>query len=253
MVKRQLYRGYDIYHRHFGRSRLPFNVDVPFLRWSGKRIIAHYHGDDIRGKRENAFMKGFAHSKLVSTPDLLTYVPEAVWIPNPMDMSIYETYAQEPGASERGPVHIVHAPTASEAKGTRYVLEAIEGLRHQGYEIRLSLIEHAPHSEVLQALSGADIVVDQIALQAGWYGVFACEAMAYKKPVCVYIQDDLEQKYLPSRPVMNINPSNMTDRLRSLIEDRELRLDLAQRGYDYVKEVHDAVKVTKKVLEFYGI
>jgi len=253
VLKERLYSRYDIYHCHFGRSLLPFNFDVPLLKASGKQIIAHYRGSDIRGRRQNVLMKKLADVKFVSTPDLLAYVPEAVWIPNPIEVSSYQAHLEKAAVAESGALHIVHAPSARQLKGTNYISEAVEELRRQGCNIEFTLIENAAHSHVLRALSSADIVVDQIALQAGWYGVFACEAMAQKKPVCVYIRDDLEQKYLPSRPVMNINPSNITERLKLLIDDPELRSDLAEKGYTYVKQIHDAAKVTRRVMEFYKL
>jgi len=253
VLKERLCSRYDIYHFHFGRSLLPFNLDVPFLKASGKQILAHYHGGDIREKRLNILMKRFADAKFVSTPDLLAYVPEAVWIPNPIDISSCESYAEKPDTAEAGIIHIVHAPTNRQIKGTKYILEAVENLRQRGYNIKLSIIEKAPHSQVLRTLSRADVVVDQIAMKGGWYGIFACEAMALKKPVCVYIRDDLEQEYLPSKPVMNIDPSNLIETLKFLIDNGEFRLDLGQKGYSYVKEVHDAAKVTRRIMEFYKI
>jgi len=90
-------------------------------------------------------------------------------------------------------------------------------------------------------------------MMAGWYGVFACEAMALKKPVCVYIRDDLEAKYLPSRPIINVNPSNITEKLKLLIHSRDLRRTMADTGYRYVNEVHDAVRIARMVTGYYEI
>jgi hypothetical protein len=82
---------------------------------------------------------------------------------------------------------VLHAPSQRGAKGTRYVLSAVERLRSEGHAFRFALIEGLPHEEALRRYAEADLVVDQ--LLYGWYGALAVEAMALGKPVIAYIRE----------------------------------------------------------------
>ena len=55
-------------------------------------------------------------------------------------------------------------------------------------DVDLEIVEGLHHDEALERYARADIVVDQ--LNAGWYGVFAIEAMALGKPVVTYLHDE---------------------------------------------------------------
>ena len=52
----------------------------------------------------------------------------------------------------------------------------------------LELVEGLHHDEAFERYRAADIVVDQ--LNAGWYGLFAIEAMALGKPVVTFLHDE---------------------------------------------------------------
>ena len=80
---------YDIVHLH------DRDILMPVLKklYHSKPIVLHYHGTKIRGaweKRQRYWKK--ADSILVSTIDLLEGAPtEAIHIPNPVDISIFNT------------------------------------------------------------------------------------------------------------------------------------------------------------------
>ncbi len=74
--------------------------------------------------------------------------------------------------------------------------------------------------------------------------------MAFGKPVCVYIRDDLES-YMPLNPTINTSPKNIVENLVLLIEDERLRKELGEKGRKYVEKVHDSKKITKQLLELY--
>ncbi|NKQ38611.1 MAG: glycosyltransferase [Methanosarcinales archaeon] len=236
---------YDVFHFHFRNSLLPYNIDLPILKLLGKKIIMHYHGSDIRGKSEGVMVKKFADIVFVSTPDLLKYVPNSTWIPNLIDLDELNYIGIE---NDVDTIKIIHAPTNRLKKGTEYVIKAIEKLKKEGYKINLILLENIPNNKVIDYYRKADIVIDQLLI--GWYGVFSIECMALGKPVCVYIQEDLES-YMPSNPVMNTSPKNIIENLKILIEDAKLRKELGEKGRKYVEEVHDSKKIAKQLIELY--
>ena len=171
---------YEILHFHYF-SVLPFCLDLPLWKILEKKIVFHYHGDDIRNKGEGRMSRHYAREVLVSTPDLLAWSPRARWTPNPIDLGKYPYVGVEDHDRK---LRILHAPSAPKVKGTEYVVEAVNDLKREGYKIELDLVMNMPHQNAVEHYKQADIVVDQ--LLVGWYGVFAIECMALGKPVCVY-------------------------------------------------------------------
>ncbi|MDQ1261110.1 MAG: hypothetical protein QG575_291 [Euryarchaeota archaeon] len=232
---------YDILHLHYF-SVLPFGLDLPLWKMLGKKIVFHYHGDDIRNKGEGMLPRKYAEAVLVSTPDLLAWSPRAKWTANPIDLRKYPYIGVE---DHNRKLRIVHAPSVPKVKGTEYVVKAVEELKSEGYKIELDLVKNMPHQEAVEHYKQADIVVDQLLI--GWYGVFAIECMALGKPVCVYIRKDLES-YLTNNPLVSTTSSRLKEDLRKLIEDSDLRRAIGEEGRRFVEKKHDSEKIAKYLI-----
>lgn len=243
----RIIKDYDLIHFHYFSS-LPFGLDLPWLKRLGKKIVMHYHGDDIRGKGVGMLHSRFADAIVVSTPDLLDWSSRAIWIPNPIDLRRYQYIGIE---DREDNLRIIHAPTDPRVKGTEHVVNTVESLRREGYGVELDLIMNMPRDEAIKHYMQADIVVDQLLI--GWYGVFAIECMALGKPVCVYIREDLE-KYLPPNALVNVSPKNLKEVLRALIENFDIRKSVGMMGRRFVEDTHDAEKIARRMdNEVYGI
>ena len=241
-------RDYDLLHFHYS-SGLPFGLDFPLWRMLNKKVVMHHHGTDIRHKGEHWLYTRLAQRIFVSTPDLLEWSRDAIWVPNPLDLEMYPYVGvKNQQSNEMDSIKILHAPSRRRLKGTEHVLSAIKKLKNEGYNIELILVENTPHKEALEYYKRADIVVDQLLI--GWYGMLAQECMALGKPVCVYLREDL-QGYMPSQPMLNTTVDNLLKNLRMLIEDPHLREDLGKRGRRYVQEVHSSDRIARKLMDLY--
>lgn len=241
-------RNYDLLHFHYS-SGLPFGLDFPLWRLLKKKVVMHHHGTDIRNKGEHWLYSRLAQQIFVSTPDLLEWSKDAIWLPNPLNLERYPYVGvrnQHP--NEPDSIKILHAPSKRWLKGTEHVLSAIKKLKNEGYNIELILIENTPHDEALTYYKQADIVVDQLLI--GWYGMLAQECMALGKPVCVYLREDL-QGYMPTQPMLNTTADNISKNLKMLIEDPSLRVELGKLGRRYVQEVHSSDKIACKLMNLY--
>lgn len=241
----KLFPQHDILHFH-ARSILPFFFDLPIWKFLGKIIIIHYHGSDIRYKK-NFQLGNCANYIIVSTPDLLEWVPDAIWVPNPIDIEKYSNLKRFKSQESKS-ILITHAPTNREVKGTQYIIDAVGKLKREGYNIDLKLLESLPHDQVIMEFVKADIIIDQLLL--GWYGVVSIEGMSLKKPVCVYIRDDLT-KFLPKDSFINCNPENIYEKLKKLIIDSDLRKNIAINGYNFACKYHNAEKIAKVIVAMY--
>ena len=244
---------YDIFHFHFHfqyRSLLPFGVDVLLWKALGKKVIIHHRGEDIRNKSELRIFAKFADKIFVSTPDLLEWSPTAIWIPNPVDLEKF-TYVGVENKSESEEIIIVHAPSNRMIKGTEHVLRAVNKLKKKGYKINFILVENMLRNEAIEMYKQADIVIDQINPKFGVYGMVSVENMALGKPVISSIKQNYIHEYYKGLPILNSDPSNLAQNLRMLIVDYNLRKELGEKSRKYIEQMHDAVKVTKIIAEFY--
>lgn len=262
---------YDIFHFHFHTTFLPMHRDLAVLRAAGKRIIFHLHGCDIRDPRRIRgrdpvsacaecpiqcmvpiklhlpdAIRRYADAAIVSTPDLLEFVPDAIYLPNPLDTTPWRWIGAAPRAG--GPFVIAHAPTDRAIKGTHYVEEAVAQLQAEGLDVELRLLAGVSQEEMRRACAEADVVVDQVLI--GWIGLFALEMMALGKPVVAYVRPDLAARY-PCLPVANSSPAELADTLRRLLRDRDERDMLSARGMAYVREHHDPDAINARVIGIY--
>ena len=170
----------DLFHFYFGLTMVPKSLQFPILHALGKRSVMHFLGSDIRGKppAELAWA-GRAGARIVGSYDAIRWVPEAEVVPPGIDL---REYTPAPPTDRDRPI-VVHAPSSRRRKGTEQVIAACEQL-----PVSLELVEGLHHDEARRRYAHADIVVDQ--LNAGWYGLFAIEAMALGKPVVTFLHDE---------------------------------------------------------------
>lgn len=237
---------YDVYHFH-GGTLLPKGIDSILWKILNKKIIVHHHGSELRFKSEEYVYSKFADKILVSTPDLLEWSPNAIWLPNPIDTKEYESVELN---SQIHKLKILHAPSSRGIKGTEYVIQAINKLKENGYMIEFILLENVSHNEVLKQIMLSDIVIDQLIL--GWYGMFSIEAMCMGRPVLCYIKNDLANIY-KNLPILNTNPNILYDNLTKLIEDEGLRMELGILGKKYAEEVHGSKIIAERLIKLYSV
>jgi glycosyltransferase involved in cell wall biosynthesis len=143
----------------------------------------------------------------------------------------------------------VHAPSSRSRKGTEHVVAACAELG-----IELDIVEGLDHREALARYRAADIVVDQ--LNAGWYGVFAIEAMALGKPVVTFLHDEAvrrtEEAFGVPVPIVSATKDDLADRLRPLVESATERERIGRASRAYAEEVHDVERMTDRLLALYA-
>jgi hypothetical protein len=236
----------DIFHFHFGLTLVPQSLQFPILRAARKKSVMHYLGSDIRGKTPAELAPGRkAGAQVIGSYDAIRWVPEAEVIPPGIDVAAIQP---APPSDNPRPL-IVHAPSSRRRKGTEHVVAACEGL-----DADLELIEGLHHDEAFERYRAADIVVDQ--LNAGWYGVFAIEAMALGKPVVTFLHDEAvrrtEEAFGTRVPIVSATAETLRETLRPLLADAALRREIGASSRAYVERVHDLERVPDRLLDLYA-
>lgn len=236
----------DVFHFTFGLTLVPQSLQFPLLRAARTKSVMHWLGSDIRGKPPAELAYGRkADAQIVGSYDAIRWVPEAEVIPPGIDLARVEPASP----SDRARPLIVHAPSSRRRKGTEAVVAACEGL-----DADLELVEGLHHDEAFERYRAADVVVDQ--LNAGWYGLFAVEAMALGKPVVTFLHEEAvrrtEEAYGTRVPIVSATAETLRDRLRPLVESADERRRLGAASRAYVERVHDLNDVTDRLLALYA-
>ena len=236
----------DVFHFVFGLTLVPQSLQFPILRALGKKSVMHYLGSDIRGKTPEQLAYGRkAGAQIIGSYDAIRWVPEAEVIPPGIDLARIEP---EPPSDRERPL-IVHAPSHRGRKGTEHVLAACEGL-----DADLELVEGLHHDEAFERYRAADIVVDQ--LNAGWYGLFAIEAMALGKPVVTFLHEEAvrrtEEAFDIEVPILSATKETLRERLRGLVASADERRRIGAASRAYVERVHDVERATDRLLDLYA-
>jgi glycosyltransferase involved in cell wall biosynthesis len=268
-------RRFDVIHFFYGDSLIPrFRWDVPLLRALGKRIVVHFHGSDIRDPKyynqeagmprhrddpgfslqstpaqvkKIEFWRKYAHAILVSTRDLLALVPEAIWVPQAVDLRRIPLALKPLSPGET--VRIAHAPSKRAEKGTDYVIRAVESLKREGLAVELVLVEKTPHDKVWDIFRTCHLGIDRLFL--GWYGTVSVELMAIGRPVICYIAPKLRVDF-PELPLITAGVEDLSDVIVEVISCSEQWASWAEKGRAYVEEYHDAGKIAAQLLEIYS-
>lgn len=271
-------RRFDIFHLVYGRSVLPFHLDIPIIKLFNKKIVMTFLGCDIRPRifkdginevnnckycmnkcrleekinivkywsnNADLILSGVDNSQLLDYYSI-PYKPFVV----PIDIEHWKPFKSPANINNKKEILIVHAPSNPLMKGTPIILKVIEKLKNK-YPIKLELLKGVPNAIVRERLNAADIVIDQ--LGCGWHGKLSVESMAMGKPTLCYINDKYKIKYPQFKeiPLININSENLIDRLEFIITDDEERTKIGNKSRIYVEKIHDNQKVCKDLLYSY--
>jgi len=255
--------------------------ELKWLKKKGKRIFVTFQGDDARlvsyhkkhfeitpvlnqeyyktnlkkdsynQYRIQMFTK-YADKIFALNPDLLYVLPpEAEFLPySPLDLTEWKYLGVEP--KER--LKIVHAPTERYTKGTKYIIDAVEKLRSEGYNFEFLLIENVPRQEAKKIFEQADILIDQLLI--GWYGGLGLEFMALGKPVVCYIRRE-DLKFIPEKmkaelPVIDADPHTIYAVLKDcLTVNKEKLPEIGELSRKYAENWHDPLKIAEKMKAYY--
>jgi glycosyltransferase involved in cell wall biosynthesis len=236
----------DVFHFYFALTLVPKSLQFPILRAARKRSVMHFLGSDIRGKRPAELAwAARAGARIVGSYDATRWVPEAEVVPPGIDL---RDYTPVPPSDTRKPV-VLHAPSNRRRKGTEHVIAASEQL-----PVELEIVEGLHHDEARRRYARADIVVDQ--LNAGWYGLFAIEAMALGKPVVAFLHEGAvartEDAFDTRVPIVSATADTLVERLRPLVEDAQERRRIGAASRAYVEQVHDVDRIANRLLDIYA-
>lgn len=248
--------------------------DLKRIKEAGKKLICLVFGDDVRWY--NA-MKQWSEKKGIPPMeyeenyiDQLTinkwvgylrtvekYADVIVMHPDTAHMALrpyFHYYMQLnaknflPHSVQRKQIPVVaHAPSSAKIKGTEYVLKAVKELKEEGLEFEFRLMEKIPYNKVYDFYKDIDIMVVQLLAHGG--GKQSYELLSCGKVVISRMQYD---EYLPhiknECPIIDAQIGTVKQVLKDTILNYEKRVELSNKGRDFVLKYHDVNAFCEKLL-----
>ncbi len=179
------------------------------------------------------------------------YIDEAIfpqWYLIPQTANLRNYSPSFPPVDKKIP-RIVHAPTAPNAKGTKYIVQAVDYLKTK-YRFEFEMLTGVSRPQVLRAMQECDIYIDQLII--GMHGMAAIEAMSFGKPVICYINPVTGAGYPNDLPIVNANPQDIGDKLEMLLKDSDLRRRTGEASRRYVEKYHNETLVARELVRIYS-
>jgi glycosyltransferase involved in cell wall biosynthesis len=280
---------FDILHfsynfTFFDKSKYWFN-EKKLIEFSGCKVISAPYGGDVY-LYEDIMDKSFAHSLNISLPNaykerkiikrnidywvqnsdflILSYMLETIprWDILPyaflgIDEVLWKSTRQNSTEAngKNGKVKIAHSPNFRGIKGTEFLIESVDTLIDEGLDVELILIENLPNEKVREIITNdADILVEQLYIG---YAMSGMEGMAAGLPVVTNLSNEIYTRVfrrfsqLDECPIVSGTPENLTDVLRCLVTNPNLRSELGKAGVEYIDKYHSNKAMSDMFSEIY--
>lgn len=142
---------------------------------------------------------------------------------------------------------VLHAPSSSSVKGTKYVLKAFEQLKKEGIAFKPILLKGKPYKEAIKEYENMDILVGQLLIPSG--GKQEREALACGKVVLTSMYYEYEDITPDDCPIIAITPETVYEELKKIILDQSRRQELAAKGRAYVEKYHNPQKIVQRIIQ----
>lgn len=268
---------YNTFHFYYGTTLLPGQKDLFLYKLLGKKLIFEYLGNDCQGYKVsvekykwtnvNYFIKEedsveydqrisarllneskYADKRFVCAPCYSEFVEDAVLLPLAININEYN-YSEN--IIEGDFIKIMHAPTHRGFKGTGFIVDAINQLISEGYNIKLDLVEGVTHDELKQRYTNCNLFIDQI--MGGWYGTAAIEAMAQGRPVIVSVREEY-LKYTDFKgefPFVHADPDTIYQAIKTMLDNKDELLRLSKVSREFVENNHNSDVIVDKLIAYY--
>ena len=257
---------YEIVHMHFMIGLSTDGWELPLLKKMGRRIVIHYRGCEIRDREKNmalhprmnicqkcdynatictsplnhrrrALATRYGDAFLVTTPDMLDFVPDA------QHLAFFAQEVDPAPAGERlppagQPFRIVHVTGHPGIEGTGEIQAAIDRLRAQGRRIDFVVLQNVPHHEALAAFRGADLAIGK--MKMGYYANAQIESMALGVPTITYVREEFLTDELRKSGFIFCDPDTLEATLTHYLDHPEELEKKRAVARSSILRLHDA-------------
>ena len=237
---------FDVYHFESGMDFLKNESFVKELIRKNKKIICHYHGEDLRSRGVMPLIDKVSDLNLTNELDLLDKHPNLKYLFLP-----FETSRFIKKTSLNKILRVGHAPTNRFYKGSEHIIKVCQKLKLER-KIEFDLIENVTNRVALKKKSKLDIFIDQIGDKGGWgYGMNSIESLSMG--ICTLTEmNQSYEDFINDHPFVNVNKKSLEPKLRGLIKDPDNILLRGSEGKTWVNKHHSIGKVADELYRYYS-
>ena len=236
---------FDVYHFESGMDFLKNEFFVKRLHSLGKKIICHYHGEDLRSRGVMPYINKYSSLNITNEVDLLEKHPNIKYLFLPFQTKIFNKKD-----IKNKVIRVAHAPTNRFYKGSDHIIKECKKLESFGF-IEFDLIEGLSHRKALERKAKSDIFIDQIGDRGGWgYGMNSVESLSMG--ICTLTEiNNRYNNFIPDHPFISITQTTFLSVLKNLIVDPDRISKHGSEGKIWVEKYHDIKSVSKKLYNYY--
>ncbi len=249
----------DIFHFHMTcDEHQPFGPWLPADFMDGKTIVHHHHGHhDFRSNPESfraKYKKLGRTNLLVSTPDLMKKLPEALWQPNLVPINDPLFMPQAGRYDDEAKLQVCHSPTRKDLKNTDEFTAAIKRLTNRGIRLKVDMIDDVPNEVCLARKRRCHVLFDHM---QGYYGVSSLEGLSQGVAVIAGLDDwNQEQVRGFARTselpwVMAYDQNSLEQKLTELNNDRAMCKAKGKEGRAFMENHWSDRHVAQRLIDFY--
>ncbi len=276
----KLVKEYDVFF-FVWESILDNYEDFEIIKNAGKKLIVQFVGDEIRWEPamkqeykslemipieydDYEYSKSALNKKLAFLRKTEKYADLIYSVPNQSQLALREYGVNNQlinlnhfkfNSFQRKKPKIIHYPSSSSFKGTKYILDSINKLKNHvdfDFESSGNSVSYSNQNKAISyeniktKYSECDILIGQLLCSGG--GKQERELLASGKVVMSNMSPHYEKHIPINNPIIDVNPSNLTHELELIINDFQRREHLASVSRDYVLKHHNPITITKRVL-----
>ena len=237
---------FDVYHFESGMDFLKNESFVKELIRKKKKIICHYHGEDLRSRGVMPLIDKVSDLNLTNELDLLDKHPNLNYLFLPFETS---RFIKKTNLNKI--LRVGHAPTNRFYKGSEHIIKVCRKLKLER-KIEFDLIENVTNRVALKKKSKLDIFIDQIGDKGGWgYGMNSIESLSMG--ICTLTEmNQSYEDFINDHPFVNVNKKSLEPKLRGLIKDPDNILFRGSEGETWVNKHHSISKVADELYRYYS-
>ena len=237
---------FDVYHFESGMDFLKNESFVKELIKKNKKIICHYHGEDLRSRGVMPIIDKVSNLNLTNELDLLNKHPNLKYLFLP-----FETSKFIKKTSLNKILRVGHAPTNRFYKGSNHIIKVCQKLKLER-KIKFDLIENVTNRVALKRKSKLDIFIDQVGNKGGWgYGMNSIESLSMG--ICTLTEmNQSYEDFINDHPFVNVNEKSLEPKLRGLIKDPDNILFRGSEGKTWVNKHHNISNVADELYRYYS-
>lgn len=265
---------YSVVHLHFMKTLSRTGWELRWLKRAGVKIVVHWRGCEIRDRERNMALhpgnnlcqecdyqppickleinqrrrelaKRYGDAVLVTTPDMLDFVPEAMHLP-------FFAPAEAPPTAARqrdGALKLVHVTVHQGLEGTRAIREVVGRLQRKGHAIDFRVLSWVKPVEVLRAFADADLAIGK--MKMGYYANAQIESMTMGTPTITFVRPEFMTEELRRSGFIFATPDSLEEVLEHYLThpaELEAKRAIARES---VLRLHDNRAIAARLSDVY--